>query len=106
VTFTITHRYGEQVEGDESMIPALVAELEGPLDDEHPDVAVTDDDSDWSLSAFQSSLLVFENVEDDDVGPRHIQNVTRAEAIRVMTLLARGNLAEVESLEWQPGYFS
>lgn len=41
MSFTITHRGGEMEEGDLSAIAALVAELDGPTDHEHPDVAVS-----------------------------------------------------------------
>ncbi|WP_133243345.1 hypothetical protein [Streptomyces scopuliridis] len=91
-------------DGSEGGIPALVAELEGPLDDEHPDVSVTDDESSWSVSAFQSGSLVLENLDSSDVDPRHLPDVSRAEMVRVMTILAQGNLADLQQLEWRPGY--
>ncbi|GAB2884988.1 hypothetical protein GCM10027074_61930 [Streptomyces deserti] len=104
VSITFTHRGGDMDDGSEAGIPALVAELDGPLDDEHPDVSVTDDESSWSISAFQGGSLVFENLDDSEVEPRHLPQVSRAEMIRVMTLLARGDLTALEQLDWQPGY--
>jgi hypothetical protein len=103
MSFTITHRGGEMEDGDLSAIAGLLAELDGPLDQEHPDVAVSDDESGWLLSAFQSGRLVWENPETDDV-PRHMVGVPRSEMSRVMSLVATGDLGDVESLEWLPGY--
>jgi len=90
-------------EGDLSAIGALVAELDGPVDQEHPDVAVSDDESGWTLSAFQSGRLVWEDPDTDDE-PRHMVGVSRSEMSRVMSLTATGDLGDVESLEWLPGY--
>jgi hypothetical protein len=54
--------------------------------------------------AFQSGRLIWENVEDDDIGPRHLPPVSRTEAARIMTLVADGRLDRVEALDWRPGY--
>ncbi|WP_106129983.1 hypothetical protein [Pseudosporangium ferrugineum] len=91
-------------DGDPGRIPALIAELDDPRDDEHPDVAVTDDRTGWSLSAFQTGRLVWENVEDDSIPPRHLAEASRAEMTRLMLLVAAGELDEVERLAWRPGY--
>jgi hypothetical protein len=103
MSFTITHRGGEMEEGDPSAIPALVAELDGPADHEHPDVAVSDDASGWTLSAFQSGRIVWENPDSDDE-PRHMAEVSRSDISRTMSLVATGDLGDVDSLEWLPGY--
>ncbi|MGW5782262.1 hypothetical protein [Streptomyces sp. NPDC003863] len=104
MSFTITHLDGGMDEGSVGDIPALIAELDGPLDDEHPDVAVTDDESSWHVSAFQGGNMVFENLDDSDIEPRHLQSVSREDMIRTMTLLAHGDMAALEQLEWSPGY--
>lgn len=104
MSITFTHRGGEMDDGSQDGIPALVAELDGPIDDEHPDVSVADDESAWSISAFQGGSMVFENLDDSEVEPRHLPEVSRAEMIRVMRLLARGDLGSVEQLDWHPGY--
>lgn len=90
-------------EGDLSAIAELIAELDGPIDNEHPDVAVSDDGSGWMLSAFQSGRLVWENPDSDDE-PRHMVEVSRPDISRIMALVATGDLDGVESLEWLPGY--
>ncbi|MEV4915963.1 hypothetical protein AB0K47_04005 [Streptomyces tirandamycinicus] len=104
MSITFTHRDGGMEDGTEAGVPSLVAELDGPIDDEHPDVSVTDDDSSWIVSAFQDGTLVLENLEDNDVQPRHLQHVSRAEMIRVMAIMVRGDLAALQQLDWLPGY--
>ncbi|MEU2155709.1 hypothetical protein ABZ532_11970 [Streptomyces sp. NPDC019396] len=104
MSITFTHRDGGMEDGTEDGIPSLVAELDGPIDDEHPDVSVTDDESSWTVSAFQDGALVFENLDDSDVQPRHLQNASRTEMIRVMAMLVRSDLAALEQLDWLPGY--
>ncbi|MET8700032.1 hypothetical protein ABZW10_14345 [Kitasatospora sp. NPDC004723] len=106
MSFTIMHRGGEMEEGDELMIPRLLEELDGPRDDEHPDVSVCDDESAWSISAFQGGSLIFENLDSSEFAPRHIVNVPRSEMTRAMVLLARGRLDELELMNWEPGYQS
>ncbi|WP_433833261.1 hypothetical protein ACQP2E_18375 [Actinoplanes sp. CA-015351] len=101
--FTLMHRDGDTEDGDVSRIPDLLAELDEPRDDEHPDIAISDDDTAWSLSAFQGGLVVWENVE-DSAEPQHMANVPRAELHRVMLLVAEGRLDEVGRLDWRPGY--
>ncbi|WP_171108555.1 MULTISPECIES: hypothetical protein [unclassified Streptomyces] len=104
MSITFTHRDGGMEDGTEADLAALIAELDGPVDEEHPDVAVTDDDSSWTISAFQSGALVLENLDDRDVQPCHIRDVSRAEMIRVMAMLVRGDLAAIQQLDWHPGY--
>ncbi|MEU3189026.1 hypothetical protein ABZ707_33280 [Streptomyces sp. NPDC006923] len=89
-------------DGTETGIPSLVAELDSPTDDEHPDVSVTDDDSSWIVSAFQDGTLALENLNDSNVQPRHIQHVSRAEMIRVMAILIRGDLTSLQQLAGAP----
>ncbi|WP_260825689.1 hypothetical protein [Streptomyces sp. 15-116A] len=90
--------------GTEADLAALIVELDEPIDEEHPDVAVTDDDSGWNVSAFQDGTLILEKLDDSDVTPRHIRNVPRAEMLRVMRMLIRGDLLAIEQLDWHPGY--
>jgi hypothetical protein len=97
------HRGGEEEEGELSMLPALLAELDGPLDEEHPDVAVSDDETGWALSVFQSGKLVWENPDNDDE-PRHVSDLGRDAILRAMTSVATGNLDDLEQFAWSPGY--
>lgn len=81
-------------------LDALLAELDD-VDHEHPDVAVTHE-SEWGLSVFGTGLVVWENVEEGE--PRHLAQVSRQEARRLLGLLAQGDLDAVEQQDWQPGY--
>jgi hypothetical protein len=90
-------------DGSEAGVPALVAELDGPVDDEHPDVSVTDGESSWTVSAFQGGTLVLEKLDDSDIEPRHLPHVSRTEMIRVMAMAARGDLHALQQLDWLPG---
>ncbi|WP_157877426.1 hypothetical protein [Streptomyces odonnellii] len=104
MSITFAHRDGGMDDGSEAGIPSLVAELDGPIDDEHPDVSVTDDESSWIVSAFQGGTVVLENLDDSDVEPRHLPHASRMEAVQVMAMLARGDLAALQQLDWRPGY--
>ncbi|MFJ6629992.1 hypothetical protein ACIQMR_01120 [Streptomyces sp. NPDC091376] len=69
-------------------------------DDEHPDVSLSHE-SGWSLSAFASGLLLWENTEDDSVVPGEMHTVSREEVLRLFGLLAAGDIAAIEVLPWQ-----
>jgi hypothetical protein len=100
---TITHRMGEKEEYGARKVPALVAELDAYEDDEHPDVSVSDSYG-WTLSAFPSGLVVWENIEDaDETGPRHLRGVTREQLAALFTAFGEGGTDEVERLAWLPG---
>jgi hypothetical protein len=82
-------------------LEALYDELKG-AGEEHPDVSVGHE-SGWSLSAFQSGLLVWENVERDSV-PRHIKAAPKLRTIELWRKLAIGDIQEIDSEPWQDGY--
>ena len=76
-------------------------------DFEHPDVSLKQE-TEWSLSAFLSGLLIWENVgdgpEDDEVKPaRHMNGVSRQKVLELWLKLAAGNIAVVEAEPWLPG---
>lgn len=97
----ITHIQGDMEPASFEVLPALVRELDN-ADIEHPDVSVSDE-SEWTLSAFASGLLVWENVEENDE-PRHMAGVSRADVLRHFETLVRGDLDAIHSLPWLPGY--
>ena len=82
-------------------VGALLAELDAGDDAEHPDVAIAHE-SGWTLSAFPSGLVVWENVEDGE--PRHLAGVSRERVRAMFDALAAEDLDAVEAQEWQPGY--
>ena len=85
---------------DPSALADLVAELDASDDVEHSDVAVADD-AGWTLSAYPSGLVVWENVEEG--GPRHLAGVSREQVVTLFRYVA-GDLASVEAQPWQSGY--
>jgi hypothetical protein len=48
--------------------------------------------------------VIWENVEDDDGGPRHLEGLTRRATLKLMELAADGDLESVEAHSWAPGY--
>jgi hypothetical protein len=57
----------------------------------------------WTVVAYVSGLIVFENVEDLELRPRHLAAQTREEARQLMVLLAQGKLVTLERQPWRPG---
>lgn len=103
MTYWVTSRYGDTFEEpDASVMDTVLAELDGPPDIEHPDVALSHE-SEWTLSVFENGLVVWENVAEDDE-PRHRHGLSRAEIRRLWQELAAGNLERVNAEEWYPGY--
>ena len=102
--FFVLHRWGKSEKSDNpSTLQALLAELDAAVsDDEHVSVAVRVSDG-WSLSAYVSGLIIFENVEELKLEPRHIRVQTRDEARTLMTLLISGDMAGLEKHSWRPG---
>jgi hypothetical protein len=85
-------------------IDRVLSELDGPPDDEHPDVSLIHE-SEWCLGAFPSGLLVWENVDaHDTIGPRHMLAVPREKVRQLWLALAAGDLPSIEAEPWRPGY--
>ena len=87
----------------EEELDHLLSELDEPSDAEHPDVSISRA-SGLTLSAFNSGLVVVENVESDDIAPMHQRGLSRDEVRRIFRLLAHGEVAALSALDWQPGY--
>src|SRR5258707_3929137 len=68
----------------------------------HPDTWLNHE-SGWSLSAFSNGLLVWENLDTDDIA-RHMNGVTRERVLELWIKLAQGRLVEIETEPWLPGY--
>ena len=69
-------------------------------DPEHPDVAVSHE-SGWTLSAFPSGRLIYENAEDESVPVREMV-ATRTTVLTSFRALAVGDLDALESQAWTP----
>ena len=94
--------------GDEdpplSSLANLYDELRG-ADGEHTDVSVTNDETGWTLSAFQSGLVVYESLSDmSSETTFHMPNVSREQVIEMWTALAKGQLDMLKTYPWKPGY--
>jgi hypothetical protein len=91
------------IDASEDVIEAVLAELDQPLDPEHPDVSLTHE-SEWSLGAFPSGLLIWENVADPIARRQHLKNVPRDRVRELWMALASGDIERVNREPWLPGY--
>jgi hypothetical protein len=99
----VTNRQGAMIsDPSPDVIASVLAELDGPQDDEHPDVALSHE-SGWTLSAFPSGLVIFENVEGDDA-PRHLAGMSRKTVHELWSALMAEDFAALEQQPWRPGH--
>lgn len=99
----LTTRFGRCItDPSPAQLQSALAELD-LIDHEHTDCCLTEDRSEWGLSAFPSGLVVWENAEDGD-RPMHMTNISRAAMLQLWLALLQGRREEVESQPWQPGY--
>lgn len=86
MSYELTRRWGK------SKPNATVGHMQEALDeldvDEHPNASLTHQ-SGWSLGAFGSGLLVWENVEEGE--PRHMKDVRRSTVLRLWLALSGGH---------------
>jgi hypothetical protein len=70
-------------------------------DDPEADLWLEDDDG-WTLSVVTSGDIFFENINEDDsyqtLGP-----LERGDLLRLLTLLAQGNLRDLQAEPWEAG---
>jgi hypothetical protein len=106
VSFYVRHRFG----GNDRDVPLesldeLLREVdEDPFDAEHTSVSVVHE-SDWCVAVYAGWRVTFENVEDMDVEPRHIDaGPDREFVLRLLRATAEGDLDLLERQSWQPGY--
>ena len=78
----------------------ILAELE-KSDPEHPDTRLTHE-SGWTLSVYESGLVVLQNMESEDA-PRHQVGVSREKALELWLKLSRGEMLAVQQEPWRPG---
>ena len=105
MAYKVTHRYGEdEIDPPLSSLDAVLRELEQNADDEeHFTVSLTHE-SEWCLTVSRGGRVTWENAERDDVEPRHMIGVAKAEVLRLWRLLAAGDVVEVDKAPWLPGY--
>lgn len=87
---------------DDVQIREILASLRA-ADAEHPDVAL-EHESGWALTYLRGGLLVYENVEESDVAPRHMVSVEEAGVLALWKALAAGDFERIENEPWLPGY--
>lgn len=103
MSFNLVTRTGEGIyEPTLADMQAALADLKRH-DPEHPDCYLTHDESGWTLAAYGSGLLVWENYTQAPGNGRHLRT-THALVLKHWQTLAAGNIAEIEKLPWQPGY--
>jgi hypothetical protein len=102
--FFVTHRYGEQGPLDVSAFPSLIAELNDRLDDKEHGLVSVEHESGWNLSLSLGRSLIWENVEDPDVQPRHMHSVPAELTLRLWWLLATGQFEAISAEPWINGY--
>jgi hypothetical protein len=83
-------------------IREVLVQLDEPPDDEHPDVSICHT-SGWTLSAFQSGRLIWENDEDGG-GLFHMAQASRRTISRLFTAIASDDLTSVHDQPWLTGY--
>ena len=106
MSFYVRHRYG----GNDSDVPlAALKDLLDEVDEdssdvEHQSVSVVHE-SDWCVAVYPGWAVTFENVEDLDVEPRHIEvGQDRDYVLRLLRAAAKGELSLLERQPWKPGY--
>jgi hypothetical protein len=106
VSFYVRHRHGGN---DRDVSLAALEDLLDEVDEdssdvEHPSVSVVHE-SDWCVAVYPGWVVTFENVEDLDVEPRHIEvGQDRDYVVRLLRAAAEGELTLLERQLWKPGY--
>lgn len=72
-------------------------------DEEHFGVDLVSDN--WVLMLNSRNNLIWENLADENVKPRHLKNVPKEKVIELWTKLFRGDLEAIEKEEWLEGYY-
>jgi hypothetical protein len=82
----------------------VLSELDGPSNDEHPDVNLIHE-SEWCRGAFCSGLVVWgEPRRAHRRGTRHMRDVPRDKVRRLWLALAAGDIYSIEPEPWRGGY--
>jgi hypothetical protein len=96
----VTRWGGSENLPNEHRMQEILAELD-ESDPEHPDAWLTHE-SGWTLSVYESGLVIWENMESSDE-PRHQIGVSREKALELWLKLSRGEMAAVHQEPWRPG---
>jgi hypothetical protein len=103
MSYFANNRWGASVrEPTRDRMREILAELDLE-DDEHPDASLSHETG-WSLSAFGSGLVIWENIESSDEKARHMRGVSRDRVLELWLRLAEGEITAIEREPWLPGY--
>ena len=105
MAFHVTHRDGA-MDSDPpiSSLSALLRELDDrPEEIEHSAVALSHE-SEWCITVMCGGYVIFEHLESDAGGARHMRDVPDAKIIDLWSRLAQGDIATIESEPWRSGY--
>lgn len=101
MSYHVVTRWGSGEEApNEQRMRKILAELD-EHDQEHPDACLTHETG-WSLSVYESGLVIWENIDSEEV-PRHQIDVSREKALELWLNLSRGEIAAIEREPWRPG---
>lgn len=102
MTFFVETRWNGS-EGNLSLerLKGILQELD-QQDSEHPDTWLQHE-SGWSLTAFESGRLVWENVE-EDAPPQHMLRVPREKVLQLWIRLSEGDVPTINKEPWVEGY--
>jgi hypothetical protein len=98
----LTKRWGETVSDPDANERSAALEELRIVDPEHPDCWLADEEG-WTISAFDSGLVILENPETGEE-PWHMQGISKAEINGLWSLLASRKLDEIRRLSWTSGY--
>ncbi len=102
--FFVTHRYGAQDPLEVNAFPSLIAELDERIDDEEHGSVGVQHESGWDLSLTLGRTLIWGNVEEIAIRPKHMRVVSDEVTLRLWRLLAAGDIDAIEAEAWIDGY--
>jgi len=68
---------------------------------DHPDVALVDDNSGWSISLYPNGTATLENLEDEDESPRYRKGLSPEAGLELWMMLADGEIETLLAMRWE-----
>lgn len=84
-----------------SRMRAILAAVRRPGGADHPDVWLTNDDTGWSLTYTEGSVMILENLDNDEAQPRFMRQVSHPKALDLWQLLASGDTRALLAMDWE-----